>query len=118
MQLQFTVKEQTIFYHRHGPVVADSQGYLTAAFTFSSDWNDVDKYARFTRSYPVYNVQIKADGTCVVPWEVLIGTGEFSVTVFGVNKDNAANKLITANKVKVMVDASGLTEAKDRKSVV
>ena len=94
-QILFSIKEQTLLYHKRGPVIAYSQDYLYAKFSFSQDWDNTKKYAVFTRGYPPIVQEIDEAGTCVVPWEVLVGKGEFTVTVFATNNPNDANKFIT-----------------------
>ena len=109
-QILFSLKEQTLLYHKRGPVIAYSQDYLYAKFTFSQDWDGTQKYAVFTRGYPSVVQEIDEAGVCVVPWEVLVGKGEFTLTVFATNKPDDTNKFITSNKVVVTIDESGITE--------
>lgn len=111
MKLLFTIKNQTLYLMTRGAVVADSQGYLGAKFTFTADWNDAEKYVQFKRGELFYDIKLDENDECVVPWEVLAGKGVVNVNVYGTNKEGKVNKLITANSVDVMVEASGLTDA-------
>ncbi len=60
-----------------------SKGYLTAHFTFDSEWNGLFKAAEFRtkndgKAYPVLIV----DGSCEVPAEVTVGN-MWTVSVVG-----------------------------------
>lgn len=113
MHLHFAVINQTLYYKQGPPVVADSQGYLVAAFKFTGDWEDTVKYAQFIRNDKVYSVALDGIDQCIVPWEVLAGEGAFYVNVFATNRGNKANKFITANSVKILVKKSGLPTSAD-----
>lgn len=99
MYISFEVKEQLIKRIDEKVVVADSQNYLKARFTFTNDWVDVIKTAVFKQGENVYNVLLEND-ECLVPYEVILSNG-FNVSVFGGN-------LITANVVFIPVIPSGL----------
>lgn len=102
MDLLFTITNQELERTDTSLVVADSIDYLYAAFTFSSDWNGTSKIAVFTKllTKTSYSVALVTD-RCLVPWEVLQGHGDFSVSVY-------AGSRITANVVIVNVSPSGL----------
>lgn len=101
MQLEFSVKEQTLtFDNNEKNVIEKSQNYLTAKFSFFDDWKDIVKTAVFiSANGDVYNQILDENGVCNVPWEV-IDYPHFSVSVFGGDR-------ITANKVVVNVGKSG-----------
>ena len=99
--LQFKVDGQVITRVDDIPVVADSRNYLYAKFDLSSDWDDVDVIAQFTaKCAGAKAVRLDDDNTCLVPWEVLQGSGVVLVTVYG-------GDLITANNAAVFVEESG-----------
>ena len=105
MQLNFSVKEQTLtFDNPEKKVVEKSQNYLTAKFTFCEEWKEATpKTAIFTAAKgDVFKQPLDDNGGCVVPWEV-ISYPHFSVSVFG-------GDLITTNKVAVPVTKSGYGE--------
>ena len=89
-------------------VVADSQDYLQAHFTFSEDWDDVVKIALFSRDENNIRVALDSNNVVIVPYQVLAGGGCFDVSVFGNNQENADNKVITSSVVTVDIRPSGL----------
>lgn len=89
-------------------VVADSQDYLQAHFTFSEDWDDVVKIALFSRDENNIRVALDNNNVVIVPYQVLAGGGRFDVSVFGNNQENADNKVITSSVVTVDIRPSGL----------
>lgn len=89
-------------------VVADSQDYLQAHFTFSEDWDDVVKIALFSRDENNIRVALDDNNVVIVPYQVLAGGGCFDVSVFGNNQENADNKVITSSVVTVDIRPSGL----------
>lgn len=101
MTLDFEVKNQIISRKDKNRVVADSQNYLYAHFTFSEDWNGTVKTAVFkSEEYGTYNV-ILEDDKCLVPAEVLKSGCTMFISAFG-------GSLITANKCYINVEESGL----------
>ena len=106
MELIFQVKNQRLYLMTVNQVVADSKNYLSAAFSFTDDWDGAVKVAQFTRDNHTINVTINAGtGKCMVPQAVLSGEGEFYVSVHG--KINNEATIITANAVKIAVLPSG-----------
>lgn len=104
-QLEFTVRNQTIHRDDSFVVVAKSQNYLYAHFTFATDdWAEAgSKTAIFEHGGTAYTTLVNADGDCLVPWEVLTDTGEMTVSVF-------AGDLITVNTAKVYIHKTGYRE--------
>ena len=101
MILDFEVKNQIISRKDKNRVVADSQNYLYAHFSFSEDWNGTVKTAVFkSEEHGTYNV-ILEDDKCLVPAEVLKSGCTMFISVFG-------GSLITANKCYINVEESGL----------
>lgn len=76
-------------------IVAGTQNYLRAQFTFSPEWHDCLLVASFWRGKDEYAVLIK-DGECDIPSEVLNGP-TFRVSVTG----QRGHFRITTNKVLV-----------------
>lgn len=62
-------------------IVAGTTGYLRAHFTFSSEWDNCIKVARFWRGGKEHAVCLR-DDECDVPAEVLSGV-TFGVSVLG-----------------------------------
>lgn len=74
MILQFTVQEQTISNKRTTPqqkVVANSQNYLRAAFSFSEEWTGVITAVFEHPTLGAKAMLVGSDGTCLIPWEVI-----------------------------------------------
>lgn len=76
-------------------IVAGTEGYLQAQFTFSSEWDNCVKAASFWRGEKEYSVILRND-TCVIPAEVLTGP-TFRVSVTGQSKEY----VITTNRLLV-----------------
>lgn len=89
-------------------VVADSQDYLQAHFTFSEDWDDVVKIALFSRDENNIRVALDNNNVVIVPYQVLQGGGCFDISVFGNNQENADNMVITSSVVTMDIRPSGL----------
>lgn len=100
MVLSFLVDKQIITRVDKEKVVRDSMNYLRAQFQFSPDWTG-QKTAVFKSKSGAYNVLIDDDGSCLVPWEVLVDE-VVEVSAF-------CGALITANVVKIITLASGYT---------
>lgn len=107
--LEFKVKNQhLILLSTDKMVVADSQDYLKAKFTFSEDWDDVIKIALFVRDETRIREALDENNTCIIPYQVLAGEGKFEVSVIGNNQENADNMVITSSVVMLDVKRSGL----------
>lgn len=77
-------------------LVAGSEGYLRAKFTFSSEWTGCKKAASFWANNQEYAVLLESDDSCIIPAAAL--TGEmFQVSVTGVKN----GYVIPTNKTKV-----------------
>ena len=106
--ISFNVKNQTLTLVSPIKVVADSQDYLLAAFTFTEDWKNTVKIAQFSRNGITYREILDEHDVAKVPWEVLRGKGRFAVTVTGNNAQNEPNLVITTNPLIIKVWESGL----------
>ena len=74
MILQFTVQEQTICFKHTTPrskVVANSQNYLRAAFSFSEEWAGIITAVFEHPTLGAKAMLVGSDGTCLIPWEVI-----------------------------------------------
>lgn len=76
-------------------IIAGTEGYLQAHFTFSSEWDNCVKAVSFWRGEKEYGVLLTNDH-CDIPAEVLTGP-TFRVSVIGQAKDYR----ITTNRVLV-----------------
>lgn len=107
MQLQFTVQNQRITRTDTEKPVAGSVGYLTAAFVFSDDWDDLVKTAIFRAgSGTPYEVQLDTEDKCTVPHEAIV-TGTMYVSVRG-DSVTGDTVLITTMAYPVQIYASGV----------
>lgn len=107
--LNFQVKNQQLkLLSSDVMIVADSQDYLQAHFTFTEDWNDVVKIALFSRDDQNIRAALDSNNTVTIPYQVLQGKGKFDISVFGNNFEGADNKVITSSVVTLDVKKSGL----------
>jgi hypothetical protein len=98
--LGFNVNKQFINITDRLAMASDSQEYITARFTFDSDWDGLVKTATFyQKSDSVYHMLLDEDGTCIVPHEVLEDKGYLYIGVFGVS----GTKRITTNIVNINI---------------
>lgn len=104
-QLKFTVTNQLIKRTDSFPVVAKSQNYLYAQFTFETDeWAGLTHTALFRLGETSYAVILDENETCLVPHEVLEEqNGHVYVSVF-------AGERITANEAQFVVYKSGFSD--------
>ena len=88
MELKFKVNKQHISRTDAEKAVADSRNYLSCAFSFSEDWNDVVKTAVFKKGSTVYHAVISDDkiAASVMPQ---LDAGKWEVSVFGGNRITA-----------------------------
>lgn len=110
MQLLFRIENQKLSYLGRSVIASGSYKYLSAKFEFTSDWNDVERYAQFTKGD--YSGIFRIDDNeniCDIPWEVVNTKGQFRVAVFGAKGNN--EKVVTANEIVVAVEPSGYESA-------
>lgn len=81
-------------------VVAGTQNYLRAQFTFSPEWHDCILVASFWRGKNEHAMLIR-NGECDIPQEVLVGP-TFRISVTGQRGDYR----ITTNKTLVRQEVS------------
>lgn len=77
-------------------LVAGSEGYLRAKFTFSDEWLGCKKAASFWVGSQEYAKLLDDDNSCVIPAEALIGA-LFEVSVVGAKP----NYKISSTRTKV-----------------
>lgn len=78
-------------------LVAGSEGYLRAEFTFSDEWNDCKKAASFWVGDKEYAELLDDNNSCVIPADALVGS-LFEVSVVGVKPKYKINS--TKTKVR------------------
>ena len=110
MVIKFKVHQQTLIAPYPPTVVSRSQDYLKAQFVFTEDWENTQKIAQFVRDDLKYNIMLDPTDSCLVPWELLLTEGSFSVTVWANNYPDEDNLIITTNKVIVVVHPDGLDD--------
>lgn len=99
-QLHFEVNHQIITRTDKSKPVADSKNYLYAHFDFlTEDWTGIITII-FTKNDTSYQVILNQDNECLVPWELLVGSGDIYVSCF-------CGNLVTANKSRVHIAPSG-----------
>lgn len=109
--LIFNVNSQSLQRVDNFKPAAGSVEYLTASFTFNPDWSGTTKTAKCRAGATIYDAVISSDGSCVIPWEVLVvdtakqmfGKQDFYIWVEGVN----GTKTITTNEVKIELNVQG-----------
>lgn len=82
-------------------IVAGTNGYLRAKFTFSDEWRDYIKVASFWRGSEECACFINSNNTCDIPQEVLTGA-TFRVSVTG----QKGTYRLTTNKILVRQEVS------------
>lgn len=102
MELQFEIENQTITRRDQSDIYSDVKNYVSAAFSFSEDWNGTVKTAVFRKGDVVYNVMLEDDR---IPCEKLgfFTAGRWAVSVYG-------GDLITTGVALVDIHQSGYLE--------
>lgn len=107
--LEFAVKNQQLtLITPNAVIVADSQDYLKARFKFTSDWDETVKIALFSRDETNIRAMLDENNIVTVPYQVLAGEGKFDISVFGNNRENADNLVITSSVITLKIKKSGL----------
>lgn len=110
MVIKFNVFHQTLSVGYYSTVISRSQEYLRASFNFTDDWYGVQRIAQFVRGELKYNIMLDDKNSCLVPWELIVTKGSFSVTVWGNNYPNKDNIVITTNKLDISINPDGLDD--------
>lgn len=102
-KINLSVTDQKIICDNAVHIVTDSKNYVTAEFTFSSEWDGMTKTAVFKGANGSYCLLLR-DNACIVPQEALVSG--FSVSVFGMLDDVR----ITTDSVYIAAVKSGYEE--------
>lgn len=95
-------------------ITSGSVNIYPVRFTFSVDWEGLDRTATFRVGTESRSVRLNADGECVIPWEVLTADSEgriLSIGVYGTRGDNLVLPTIWASGGTVQPGASAGEEA-------
>ena len=88
-EIKFTVRGQRI----DSPVcppqfAANTVGYIRAVFDFDSEWDGLDILAIWQSDYAITQSALDADGTCMVPAEVLDRISPVKVNLVGTTEED------------------------------
>ena len=103
MQIEFEIDGMRLTRTSDAYVTEGSKNFVQLLFTFSDDWNGIDKWALFARDNKTYEVAI-VDGKCIVPYECARTQGQFQLTVVG--KANEGEVIATTSDKAVRVSSN------------
>lgn len=107
MQIEFEIDGMRLTRTSDAYVTEGSKNFVQLLFTFSDDWDGIDKYALFARDNKTYEVAI-VDGKCIVPYECARTSGQFQLTVVG--KANEGDVIATTSDKAVRVSSNEFEE--------
>ena len=107
MQIEFEIDGMRLTRTSDAYVTEGSKNFVQLLFTFSDDWNGIDKWALFARDNKTYEVAI-VDGKCIVPYECARTSGQFQLTVVG--KETAGDVIATTSDKAVRVSSNEFEE--------
>lgn len=107
MQIEFEIDGMRLTRTSDAYVTEGSKNFVQLLFTFSDDWDGIDKYALFARDNKTYEVAI-VDGKCIVPYECARTSGQFQFTVVG--KETAGDVIATTSDKAVRVSSNEFEE--------
>ena len=107
MQIEFEIDGMRLTRTSDAYVTEGSKNFVQLLFTFSDDWNGIDKWALFARDNKTYEVAI-VDGKCIVPYECARTSGQFQLTVVG--KANEGEVIATTSDKAVRVSSNEFEE--------
>lgn len=107
MQIEFEIDGMRLTRTSDAYVTEGSKNFVQLLFTFSDDWNGIDKWALFARDNKTYEVAI-VDGKCIVPYECARTSGQFQLTVVG--KANEDEVIATTSDKAVRVSSNEFEE--------
>lgn len=107
MQIEFEIDGMRLTRTSDAYVTEGSKNFVQLLFTFSDDWNGIDKWALFARDNKTYEVSI-VDGKCIVPYECARTQGQFQLTVVG--KANEGEVIATTSDKAVRVSSNEFEE--------
>ena len=94
MQIEFEIDQQRLTRTSDAYLIEGSKNFVECVFSFSSDWNELDKWALFKRDNNTYEIFIE-NNKCLVPIQCTSTEGEFTISVVG--RKNAKNVTGTAS---------------------
>lgn len=106
--MKFAVTGQRIELTEPVMLVAGTTNIYTAAFVFDSAWDGYIKTAVFS-GYGVEREQLLTDGSCMVPWEVLLPGAYLKVGIYG-TKDGSRLPTIWTSHRQYIHDGAGPTD--------
>ena len=107
MQIEFEIDGMRLTRTSDAYVTEGSKNFVQLLFTFSDDWDGIDKWALFARDNKTYEVAI-VDGKCIVPYECARTSGQFQLTVVG--KETAGDVIATTGDKAVRVSSNEFEE--------
>ena len=107
MQIEFEIDGMRLTRTSDAYVTEGSKNFVQLVFTFSDDWDGIDKWALFARDNKTYEVAI-VDGKCIVPYECARTSGQFQLTVVG--KETAGDVIATTSDKGVRVSSNEFEE--------
>lgn len=107
MQIEFEIDGMRLTRTSDAYVTEGSKNFVQLLFTFSNDWDGIDKWALFARDNKTYEVAI-VDGKCIVPYECARTQGQFQLTVVG--KANEGEVIATTSDKAVRVSSNEFEE--------
>lgn len=107
MQIEFEIDGMRLTRTSDAYVTEGSKNFVQLLFTFSDDWDGIDKWALFARDNKTYEVAI-VDGKCIVPYECARTQGQFELTVVG--KANEGEVIATTSDKAVRVSSNEFEE--------
>lgn len=103
MQIEFEIDGMRLTRTSDAYLIEGSENFIECVFTFSSDWDELDKWALFKRDNNTYEIFI-ANNKCLVPIQCTSTEGEFTISVVG--RKNAENITGTASDKLLTVRGS------------
>lgn len=107
MQIEFEIDGMRLTRTSDAYVTEGSKNFVQLLFTFSDDWDNINKWALFARDNKTYEVAI-VDGKCIVPYECARTQGQFQLTVVG--KANEGEVIATTSDKAVRVSSNEFEE--------
>ena len=94
MQIEFEIDQQRLTRTSDAYLIEGTKNFVECVFSFSSDWEELDKWALFKRDNKTYEILIE-DNKCLVPTQCTASEGEFTISVVG--RKNSENVTSTAS---------------------
>lgn len=107
MTITFNVDNQTLSRTDTNKIVEKSKNYLYAIFTFSEDWDNINKAIIFENNILRYKIYLDSNNKCQVPNRIIRNDG-FTISVVGEDSENFVT--ITTSELYIGVGKSSATE--------